>query len=318
MASDIVPIIDLTAARSSPLGQEWFQTAAAIDAACYKCGFFVVSGHGISDERVAESRRLATDFFRQSEETKRLLHLPGRGRGYIPFESERLGATIGDQGPGDLKESFNFCADFEANVWPANTSDFRQILETLFEEMLTLTNFLMKLCAAGLKLSENFFEEYIGEPKATLRLSYYPAVSEVKDGQVRVSSHTDYGTLTLLSPDPTVGGLQILYRGEEWIDVHNPAGTFVVNIGDIMDIWTNGKWKPTYHRVIIPPGSNLGQQERLSLVFLHNPNPTAIISPVDTCVSAKFPSKYAPVVAGEHLKAKSEKSRGEAILARPT
>jgi isopenicillin N synthase-like dioxygenase len=317
MASDVVPVIDLAAARSSLLGRDAAQTAEAIDAACYKCGFFIVSGHGISDELIAESRRLSIDFFRQPEEAKRLLHLPGRGRGYIPFESERLGATIGDQGPGDLKESFNFCADFEANVWPANTSEFRQILEGLFQEMLLLTNLLMKLCAAGLKLPENFFDEYTRNPKATLRLSYYPAVSEVKDGQVRVSSHTDYGTLTLLSPDPRVGGLQILYRGEEWIDVDNPPGTFVVNIGDIMDIWTNGKWKPTYHRVIIPPNSDLGQQERLSLVFLHNPNPEAIISPVASCISAKFPSKYSPIVAGEHLKAKSQKSRGEAIPARP-
>jgi isopenicillin N synthase-like dioxygenase len=316
MASDIIPVIDLAAARS-PAG-EWEKTAEAIDAACYKFGFFIIAGHGISEAHLNQSRRVSKDFFRQPEDVKRLLHLPNRGRGYIPFEAERLGATIGDQGLGDLKESFNFCADFEANIWPANTSEFREVLEKLFQEMLALTNFLMKLCAVALKLPADFFDQSIQQPKATLRLSYYPIVSSFREGQVRVSAHTDYGTLTILSPDPAVGGLQILYRGEEWVDVQNPPGTFAVNIGDMMERWTNGKWKSTSHRVIIPPGSDLGREERLSLVFLHNPNPAAIISPVPTCVSDDWPSRFPPIVAGEHLKAKSQKSRGEAVSVRPS
>lgn len=318
MASDIIPVINLEVARSSGSGPEWMKAAEAIDAACYKFGFFLISGHGISDELLSESHRVSKDFFRQPAESKRLLHLANRGRGYIPFEAERLGATIGDQGPGDLKESFNFCADFEANVWPADMLEFRKTLETLFQAMLGLTNFVMKLCAVALKLSEDYFDQYIQEPKATLRLSYYPIVSSIREGQVRVSAHTDYGTLTILSPDPAVGGLQILYRGEEWIDVQNPPGTFVVNIGDVMERWTNGKWKSTSHRVIIPPGSDLGGEERLSLVFLHNPNPNAIISPVPNCVSDDLPSRFPPIVAGEHLKAKSQESRGEAISVRPS
>ncbi|MEY2502902.1 MAG: hypothetical protein QOI07_3236 [Verrucomicrobiota bacterium] len=309
MAIDVVPVIDLAGVRLSGTPQDWRTTARQIDDACYNSCVFAIAGHGISDDLLKASRELSLTFFHQPNSAKMQVHLPGHGRGYIPFESERLGATRGDRGPGDLRESFNICADFADNVWPVKPPTFRTTLEQLFREMHNLTNFLMRLCAVGLKLPSEYFDEYIRDPKATLRLSYYPAVAQAVGSQIRGSSHTDYGTLTVLYPDPGVGGLQVLLRDKEWVNVINPPGTLVINIGDMMDMWTNGKWRATVHRVTADEKTR--RQERLSLVFLHNPNPTAVIAPVSTCVSEKFPQRYNPIVAGEHLRSKSRQSRGE-------
>src|SRR6266568_3153487 len=313
MNGDIVPMINLEAARMAGSGSDWDKAAKQIDDACYNSGFFMISGHGIADELSNEVSQVSGNFFSLSASEKLQLHFPGHGLGYIPFETELLCATIDDTGHGDLKESLNICADFENNVWPKNPPQLQNVLERLFKEMHGLTDFLMDLCAVALKLPQDFFRQYIDHPKATLRLSYYPAVTlPPHEGQSRVTAHTDYGTLSILDPDPYVGGLQIFYRGEKWIDIHNPKGAFVVNIGDAMQIWTNDKWKSTLHRVIAPQGSGFETQDRLSLVFLHNPSPDATITPVKTCVSEKFPAKYQPINAGEHLRQKSHKSRGEA------
>lgn len=312
MNGEVVPTINLEAARKVESGSDCDRAAKQIGDACYNSGFFMISGHGIANELLIESRELSTSFFRSSADEKLKLHLPGHGRGYIPCETERLGATINDTGFGDLKETLNICADFENNVWPSAPAEFQNVLEKLFTEMHGLTDFLMDLCAVALKLPKDFFRQYIDRPKAILRLSYYPAVTSTPhEGQSRVTAHTDYGTLTILHPDPFVGGLQIFYRGEEWIDIHSPDGAFVVNIGDLMQIWTNDKWKSTLHRVVAPQGSGFETKDRLSLVFLHNPNPDAMIAPVGTCVSDKFPAKYASINAGDHLRQKSHRSRGE-------
>ncbi len=212
MNSEIVPLIDLEAALTTRSGSE--NAAKQIGDACYNSGFFMVSGHGIADELLQEARKLSTAFFCLPIEEKLKLHLPGHGRGYIPFETERLGATIGDTGHGDLRESYNICADFEDNVWPKNPLQFQDVFERLFKEMHGLTNLLMDLCAVALKLPEAYFRQYIDRPKATLRLSHYPSVvSSPREGQSRATAHTDYGTLTILDPDAQVGGFRYFIVG---------------------------------------------------------------------------------------------------------
>jgi len=304
-----VPIVDLRSARTLGAGRQWNTIAQEIADACSEVGFFIAAGHGVSERLLTEARELAREFFLQPEDQKFAVHLPGRGRGYIPFEAERLGRQGDMSFVGDSKESFNICADLDANVWPSAPSNFRRTMEAVLDEMMSLIDLLMELCGTALALPPGYFREFTAQPKVTLRTTFYPATSSLKEGQVRASEHSDYGTLTVLDPDDDVGGLQVLHSSGRWLDVKNPPGTFVINIGDLMERWTNGRWKSTLHRVVVPADTDFGSRPRISLVFLHNPNPSALIIPVPTCITADWPARYEPIIAGEHLAAKSTKSR---------
>src|SRR3954465_6012573 len=127
-------------------------------------------------------------------------------------------------------------------------------------------------------------------------------------GQLRAGAHSDYGTLTILRSENVAGGLQVRDRAGAWVDVVTMPDSFVINIGDMMQYWTNDRWISTIHRVVNPPrDQNLGSR-RQSIVFFHSPNENTLISCLDGCSSAANPPKYAPILAGEHLRQKSAKA----------
>ena len=117
---------------------------------------------------------------------------------------------------------------------------------------------------------------------------------------MRGGAHTDYGSLTLVNADWSIpGGLQV-YTDNQWIDVQAKPGTFVVNIGDMMQRWTNDKWVSTLHRVANPPAESANTSRRLSLVYFHIPNPDVMVECVPRCKDAEQPAKYAPISIGDH------------------
>jgi isopenicillin N synthase-like dioxygenase len=125
---------------------------------------------------------------------------------------------------------------------------------------------------------------------------------------VRYGEHTDYTGFTILHQDEAdvgdlaAGGLQVRLQTGEWHAVPPTAGAFVVNIGDLYEIWTNGRWRSTVHRVMKPPpGSATASAPRLSIPFFTGPRDEAVIEAMPTCVDEGHPPKYAPVSAGDHL-----------------
>lgn len=117
-------------------------------------------------------------------------------------------------------------------------------------------------------------------------------------GQLRAGAHSDYGTLTILRLDAEPG-LQVEAEPGVWVDVDAPDGAMVVNLGDLMQRWSNDRWRSTMHRVVVPPGRHA--QRRLTMPFFHNANWDARIE----CITADGDTpKYAPVSAGAHLMSK--------------
>jgi isopenicillin N synthase-like dioxygenase len=107
----------------------------------------------------------------------------------------------------------------------------------------------------------------------------------------------DYGCVTLLLADSTRGALQVLSKSGEWIDADPIEGAFVVNIGDMMERWTNGLWKSTLHRVI-----HKGSNYRVSVPFFFEPNYDAIIKPLRRCIELTGgQAQYDEVKYGDHL-----------------
>jgi isopenicillin N synthase-like dioxygenase len=111
---------------------------------------------------------------------------------------------------------------------------------------------------------------------------------------------TDYGSLTILLPQPNSQGLQIQTPQGDWIDVPAPVGAFVINIGDLMARWTADAWVSTLHRVV----ANADQPARLSVAYFHQPNWEAEISPLDGS------DAYEPVLSGPYLMEKFKAAAG--------
>lgn len=119
--------------------------------------------------------------------------------------------------------------------------------------------------------------------------------------------------MTILRQDDAPGGLQVLDKQGDWIDVFTPPGAFVVNIGDLMARWTNDRWVSTMHRVRLPEPDRFGSCRRQSIAFFHNINADHVVETIPTCITPENPAKYEPVTAFDLLMQKHRASVGEAM-----
>lgn len=280
--------------------------AQELDHICRDTGFLVLEGHGVATSVINNVWDAAQGFFAQSPEHKQQVAPPFQGYpyGYLGPDAEALARSKGEDTPPDLKESFNggpllvpadasqdamdFC--YQPTLWPS-LSGFRPAWETYYATMEDLAARVMRAFAAALKLPDDHFDAFIGHPISALRALHYPATVDLPlDKQQRAGAHTDYGSLTILLPQPGSQGLQV-QQGNTWVDVPTPEGAFVVNIGDLMARWTADRWVSTLHRVVAQPG----QPARQSLAFFHQPDWDAQIVPLDGS------DAYPPVRSGPYL-----------------
>ena len=138
----------------------------------------------------------------------------------------------------------------------------------------------------ALKLPEDYFAGVIDRPVSALRALNYPHPTvPPQPGQLRAGAHTDYGSLTILLPEAKSGGLEIYTPEREWRPVPPVPGAFIINIGDLMALWTNDRWVSTLHRVVNPSPDAMGSTRRQSFAFFHQPNWDAEISCLESCLA---------------------------------
>jgi isopenicillin N synthase-like dioxygenase len=215
--------------------------------------------------------------------------------------------------PPDLKEFYHFGREgwpdetyytgpegsryFIPNFWPATPKGFATAAAAYYTEMEKLAAFMMRLTALALGLEENFFDDKIDKHVSAMRLNFYPEqTSAPQPGQLRAGAHTDYGAFTILNGESVPGGLQVLAKTGQWIDVETDPQTFVINIGDLLMRWTNDRWVSNTHRVVNPPASVASQAKRLSIAFFQQPNYDALIE----CIAPRGQAKYPPVRSGDY------------------
>ncbi len=132
--------------------------------------------------------------------------------------------------------------------------------------MESLAERIMSAFAEALGLNSTYFDPYIGQPISALWALNYPATEGLPEvAQQRAGAHSDYGSLTILLPEIGTSGLQI-EQNRIWTDVPAPDGCFVINLGDLMELWTSGRWVSTLHRVV----AKSNQPQRKSLAFFIN------------------------------------------------
>lgn len=322
MAAERFPAFDLQQFQDADR-QTRQALAASVDRICRETGFLAIKDHGVPASTIQAIWAATRGFFDLEPEQKDKVRAPYAGYpyGYLGPGSEALAKSKNVDTPPDLKESFNggplsvppdlndedalsFC--YADTIWPSEPNGFRTAWEAYYREMEALAARIMRVFAAALNLPEEFFSPYISEPISALRALNYPhqtgAIAE--PGQLRAGAHTDYGSLTILLPEPGTAGLEIYSPAGEWIAVPPIEDALVINIGDLMARWTNDRWVSTLHRVANPAGSSSGSNRRQSLAFFHQPNWFAEIECIESCLASGETPKYSPVLSGPYLMSK--------------
>ncbi|OBJ95872.1 hypothetical protein A5746_12835 [Mycolicibacterium conceptionense] len=312
VGSNAVDVIDISPFFTGDRDQRQ-AVARRVDAACRTLGFLVVTNHGVSEQLIDQMRTVAEDFFRLPAEVKLQYRSVAGGPGYQPPQTTALGRTRGGDAPQDLKEGFRMLPPhrapgageesrwFQRNVWPDEVPAYGATAVAYFQALSGLAGSLLRIKATALDLPEDFFDSKIDHHISRLSALHYPAITEEPEPeQFGAGAHTDYGSLTILHKESTTQGLQIQRPDGSWFDVSAPAGSFIVNIGDLLADWTNERWVSTVHRVVQHPG----QTGNISLAFFHQPNHDALIEPISSCVDAEHPARHLPTTSGAHLLAK--------------
>ncbi len=311
-----IPVIDI-----SPLehgGAAADAVLAAVNAACEEHGFLVVAGHGIPTEVNEDLDRACRAFFGQSPEQKARF-TPANGdilRGWWGVGTMATAASLDIETPPDFMEYLGFGpelpaeqrADYEhrgvkhvdsffaANVWP-DTEGLRDAVDRFYAETTALAHRLMRILAVALDLPPDWFEDKLEVPGSSLFINYYPAtVTKPQPGQFRRGEHTDYGAVTVLYTDGE-SGLQVKTRDGRWVPVPVVPDTYIVNLGDLMGFWSNGRWRSSLHRVVCPTDTST---DRLSVPLFFNPSLDALVQCVPTCLApGEQPAE--PIPAGEWI-----------------
>jgi isopenicillin N synthase-like dioxygenase len=278
---DGLPVIDI-----SPLveGRAAQPVAAQIDAACRDMGFFYVVGHGIPSDLVRRVDHLARQFFALDDDEKSAIAMHGGGRawrGWFPVGGELT------SGKPDMKEGIYFGEELSDddprvraglplhghNLFPVRPEDLRAAVLDYIDRVTALGHTLLRGMSIGLGLEPSWFDQHLtAEPLVLFRIFHYPPLEGVDD-RWSVGEHTDYGLITILAQDSS-GGLEV--RGPDgWIAAPPVDDAFVVNLGDMLELMTGGRYRSTPHRV-----RNASGLDRLSFPLFLDPAWNAQVLPV--------------------------------------
>ena len=311
MASDfepVLPVIDLApfadSACTDPAAQ---RIAESLDSALCSTGFVLLANHGVT--RYAKQNLLDAmhAFFAQPTAAKNTLSIGNSRahRGYVGMAAEALDEA--NTLAGDLKETLDTGPEHPhdhpdvlagtplhgPNQLP-ELPGFRDAFDAYRHQVIDAAERAQRAMAIALGCEPNTLLS-MGETFYNLRMIHYPAQTRVTPevGQLGCGAHTDYGSLTVLADDG-VGGLQVMQRNGDWIDITVPDDLLVMNLGDLMAIWTNERWVSNPHRVVNPVAS-----DRYSMPLFVTPPYHAWIKCLPSCEGTG--AKYQPMQAGPYL-----------------
>lgn len=318
---DRLPIVDVSA-LAEPAGADRRATVRALKRAASEVGFLYVSGHGVDPATVLAVEAVARAFFALPEAIKLRYHIrrSPNHRGYVPPGEEVFYAAT-----EDTKEAFDLSREVTApaegplgkflgpNQWPREVPEFSPAVQRYYGEVFELGRRLLSAFAEALELGPDFFEAHLLCPPSQLRLIHYPPARAVASS-MGIGEHTDYECLTLLHS--TAPGLEVKNARGAWVPAPPLPGAFVVNIGDLLEIWSNGTFVSTFHRV------RAVSEHRYSFPLFFNVDYDTVVEPLAHLCSEG--TRYDGLVSGEHLLAQTMQSfrylderRQQGLLALP-
>lgn len=276
---DSVPVIDIAPLLSSSQDNDARVICVQeIGDACREWGFFYIKNHSISEETVKIFKKDVSEFFHLDQNIlDKIRRTKDNSRGY--FDDELTKNKL------DWKRAFDFGAqdgslDNEGmdgkNQWPlvSEHETYEETMRDYYGQMEDLSQILLGAICESLGLESNRLTENFDKNHTSyLRLNYYPICDDTKSNMA-IHRHTDAGALTILYQDNHVTSLQVC-RDEKWYFIPPCEGTFVINIGDMMQVWSNDKYKAPLHRV-----QANSTHERYSAPFFYNPAYKADVQPL--------------------------------------
>jgi isopenicillin N synthase-like dioxygenase len=296
-----IPIIDIGALVD---GDEkgTAKVAEQLAHACSAVGFMYVKNHGVPRkllDRLVEQTAL---FFKRPFEKKMEVTLEDslQFRGYLPLGYESYKGDAERTGGKNLQEGFIIMHERPVhperlsdgpNRWPADMPEFKPAMLDYFAATEKLAHQLLPGFALALGLDREFFKSMFSDGSSMLKLNHYPPQDSPEHiGEIGVTAHSDSGGYTILWQDD-VGGLEVMNKSGEWVAAPPIEDTYVVNLGDLMQIWTNGRFSSTPHRVINRSGT-----DRYSIPSFTNPAYDSIVKPL----IGEAPAGFKPYKSGPY------------------
>ncbi|OED50283.1 flavonol synthase [Rhodobacteraceae bacterium (ex Bugula neritina AB1)] len=281
--SQSIPTIDISPLRKEAHPQRK-DTIAAVLAAAEDIGFLSITGTGVAPDTVEAVRSAVRAIFAVDEKSKWDQAITRDNyRGYIPmgFFTPNDGSGTADKYEG-YKLHHEVAADdpiraacplYGPNRWPAEVPQARDVILKYWGELDGVFHLLLGALAEGLGLDPAQFQDPFREPLTNMSLLHYPPQAP-EDTGFGIHPHKDTDALTIIAPDP-VGGLEVQTRDGGWITPDCPPGGFVVNIGDMLELWSGGRLVSTPHRVV-----NKSGRERYSFPYFAVPRHDVVVAPL--------------------------------------
>lgn len=305
-----IPLIDLASLAGG--GIEGARAVApALRRALEEIGFLIVVNHGVPraliDATFAEARR----FHAQPLAAKLAVRMNLHNNGYMAMAryNVRTSRVSEDAVLPDMNEAFFIKRERPPddplvragrrfagpNEWPGDLPGFRDTLLAYTEAVDALGRRMLPAIALALDLAPDIFDDAFAESQFSFRLSHYPPVPERLASQYGIAPHTDANFMTFLAQSG-VPGLQIQMPSGDWTDVPYVADSFVVNTGDMLHRWTNGRFRSTAHRALPPTGG-----PRYAIPYFLGPHLDTVIECLPTCRGPDNPPRYAPITYGDYV-----------------
>jgi len=271
-------------------------------------GFYVVVNHGVPRDIIDHGYAELARFFALPDDEKLKIRINDNTVGYIPPRSTMyVSATVHKNTKKDLNETITLARErapddpaiqsgmrfVGPNQWPDGMVEFRDAMIAYQNAISKLGFAMLPIYARALGLPPDYFEPFFKEPLWWTRNSHYAAI-EAEDNQFGIAPHCDHSFITLL-PISDVSGLQVMWPDGEWVSVDPVPSGIVINTGEFLARWTNGRFLATPHRVIMPT------RDRYSMAMFFNPSPETMAVPLETCITDERPVAYEPVSMLEYM-----------------
>ncbi|CAN1173731.1 S-norcoclaurine synthase 1 [Linum perenne] len=301
-----IPVIDMIKLAGGG-GGDADEQSTKLHSACKDWGFFQVINHGVTEEVIQRMKLDLQVFFNQPlEEKMSCAQLPngleGYGQAFVVSEEQKLDW-------GDML----FILSLPVNgrnmrFWPKVPSSFRASFEQYSSDLEKLALNLLSYMAKNLGLEPEKLLTRFEEGFQSIRMNYYPPCKE-SNKVMGLTPHSDATGLTLLTQVNDVQGLQIKRDGK-WVPIVPIPGAFIVNVGDIIEMMSNGEYRSIEHRAVVNP-----EKERMSIAAFHSPNMKAMLGPIPDLINEKKQAKYQSVLPEEFMKlVVSSKLDGKGLL----
>lgn len=304
-----IPVIDIGGLYTNdPVAKK--AVAAKIGAACDDIGFFYAVNHNVPVETIDRAVAVADRFFSLPEAERLKVKSDKNNRGY-----REVGDVVHANGKLSARDSFDLgfpvTADdpevkagtplYAPNKWP-DLPGFREAFEAYYGETYKLGMKILEGFALHFGKPEDFFTRHFTKPVADMVINHYWGERGLHISDQASGPHTDHGIVTILWQD-SLGGLEVMGKDGNWISATPLRGSYVINIGELMKRWTNGRFKATVHRVV-----HLQNKSRYSMPLFCNPNFRTTVDPRDLDVS-DADARYAPVMSGDFLLSRFKATR---------